>query len=64
MHIVSYPDAAANLEALMDKASADRSPILITCEGGQNVVLLSNAVWTDVEHALSINGSGVGATAG
>jgi PHD/YefM family antitoxin component YafN of YafNO toxin-antitoxin module len=54
MHIVSYSEASEDLTALMDTVSADRAPILIHCEDGQNVVMMPASVWADAEALLSI----------
>jgi len=53
MHVVSYFEASEDLTALMDKVSADRSPILIAGEDGQNVVMMAASVWADAEALLS-----------
>lgn len=53
MQTVSYSEARADLAAVMDKASADRAPILITSDDGKNVVLISSGEWARIEEALA-----------
>jgi prevent-host-death family protein len=48
MQTVSYTEASANLEALMDKAASESLPILITGADGGNVVMVSMEKWTEV----------------
>jgi antitoxin YefM len=40
MQIVTYSEACKNLKAVLDKAVADRAPILITRQRGENVVVI------------------------
>lgn len=54
MHTVTYPEARDNLNALMDKAVADRAPVLITRPRGENVVLISASEWAGMEETLHL----------
>ena len=57
MQTVSYSDARGNLKAVMDKAVADRAPILITRQRGENVVLISASEWAGMEETLHLMAS-------
>ncbi len=52
MQTVSYSEARDNLKAVMDKAAADRAPILITRQRGENVVMISAEEWAGMEETL------------
>ncbi len=54
MQTVSYSDARENLKAVMDKAVADRAPILITRQRGENVVMISADEWAGMEETLHL----------
>ena len=54
MQTVSYAEASANLEALMDKVVADRLPIGIICKGGERAVLVSESEWASIENTLRL----------
>ncbi len=41
MKHISYTDLRQNLATVMDQASADRDPILVTRQGAESVVILS-----------------------
>lgn len=57
MHTISYSEARENLKAVMDKAEADRAPILITRQRGGNVVLVSAGEWAGMEETLHLMAS-------
>jgi antitoxin YefM len=54
MRKVSYSEARENLEAVMDKAVADRGPILITRRRGKNVVMISASGWAGMKETLHL----------
>ena len=54
MQTVSYSEARDNLKAVMDKAAADRAPILITRQRGENVVMISADEWAGMEDTLHL----------
>lgn len=54
MQTVSYSEARENLKKVMDKAAADRAPILITRQRGENVVLISAEEWAGMEETLHL----------
>lgn len=57
MQTVSYSDARENLKKVMDQAAADRAPILITRQRGENVVLISASEWAGMEETLHLMAS-------
>ena len=57
MQTVTYSEARDNLKAVMDKAEADRAPILITRQRGENVVMVSASEWAGMEETLHLMSS-------
>lgn len=54
MQTITYSEARDNLKGLMDKAAADRAPILITRQRGENVVIISAEEWAGMEETLHL----------
>jgi antitoxin YefM len=54
MQTVSYSEARDNLKAVLDRAVADRAPILITRQRGENVVVISADEWAGMEETLHL----------
>ncbi|WP_374144698.1 type II toxin-antitoxin system Phd/YefM family antitoxin [Sphingomonas sp.] len=52
MQTITYSEARDNLKRLMDKAAADRAPILITRRRGENVVMISADQWAGIAETL------------
>jgi PHD/YefM family antitoxin component YafN of YafNO toxin-antitoxin module len=48
MHTVSYAEASANLEVLMDKLATDYTPIRIMGDEGNNAILISAGAWNRI----------------
>ena len=57
MQTVTYSEARDNLKAVLDKAAADRAPIMITRQRGENVVLVSASEWAGMEETLHLMSS-------
>jgi antitoxin YefM len=57
MQTITYSEARDNLKAVMDKAEADRAPILITRQRGENVVMVSASEWAGMEETLHLMSS-------
>ena len=55
MQAVSFTEASENLEAMIDKVVADRTPLAITLERGEGAVLISASEWASIEEALRRN---------
>ena len=52
MHSVSVSEARANLKAVLDRVIADRTPIAITRQRGEGVVMVSESEWESIEETL------------
>jgi antitoxin YefM len=52
MQTVTYSEAQENLKAVLDKVVADRAPVMITRQRGENVVLISASEWAGMEETL------------
>jgi len=57
MQSVTYSEARDNLKKVMDKAVADRAPVLITRQRGENVVMISADEWAGLEETLHLMSS-------
>ena len=57
MQTVTYSEARDNLKAVLDKAAADRAPVMITRQRGENVVLVSASEWAGMEETLHLMSS-------
>jgi antitoxin YefM len=57
MQTVTYSEARENLRAVLDKVVADRAPVMITRERGENVVLISASEWDGMEETLHLMAS-------
>lgn len=57
MQTVTYSEARENLKAVLDKASADRAPVMITRQRGENVVVISASEWAGMEETLHLMSS-------
>ena len=56
MDVLTYTDARARLKAVMDQVSADRSPVLVTRQNGEAIVMVTLSDWRVMEetaHLLS-----------
>ncbi|MEH3102859.1 MAG: type II toxin-antitoxin system Phd/YefM family antitoxin [Sphingomonas phyllosphaerae] len=52
MNAVSYSEARANLNAMIDKVVADRAPLAITRFRREGAVLISESEWAAIEERL------------
>lgn len=57
MQTVTYSEARDNLKVVLDKAAADRAPVMITRQRGENVVLISASEWAGMEKTLHLMAS-------
>jgi antitoxin YefM len=56
MDAVTYSHARQHLAGLMDKVTADREPVIVTRQGAENVVIMSQSEfegWKETVHLLS-----------
>lgn len=54
MDTVPLSQARKTLKAVLDKAAADRAPMMITRKRGENVVLISASEWAGMEETLHL----------
>ncbi len=54
MDVITYSDTRANLKELMERVVADRTPIVITRQKAEAVVMVSLADWNAVEETLHL----------
>lgn len=52
MDVLSYSDTRANLKEVMDRVVDDRTPIVITRQKAEAVVMVSLADWNAMEETL------------
>ncbi len=53
MNALSFTETRANLKAVMDRVVADKAPIAITRQRGQEgVVMISESEWASIEETL------------
>ncbi|MFV3127775.1 type II toxin-antitoxin system Phd/YefM family antitoxin [Niveispirillum sp. KHB5.9] len=56
MDVVNYSTARQNLAGLMDKVTQDRTPVVVTRQGAEDVVLMSMSEfegWQETVHLLN-----------
>ncbi len=54
MDVISYSDTRANLKQVMDRVVDDRSPVVITRQKAEAVVMVSLADWNAMEETLHL----------
>lgn len=54
MFSLSFSTAQANLNAAMDRATADRAPIVIARRGRANVVMIAQGAWEAIEQTIRL----------
>lgn len=52
MDAISYSEARANLNAVIERVVTDRVPITITRQHGEGAVLVSASEWASIEETL------------
>lgn len=57
MDVLTYSDARANLEEVMDRVVKDRVPVVVMRKGGEAVVMVSLADWKVMEETLHLMSS-------
>jgi antitoxin YefM len=57
MQTVTYSEAREDLKSVLDKVVADRAPVMITRQRGENVVLISASEWAGMEETLHLMAS-------
>lgn len=55
MDIVTFSEARANLKAVMDRACADRAPVVVKrARGQENVVIVAEGEWEGLQETLHL----------
>lgn len=55
MDIVTFSEARANLKAVMDRACADRAPVVVKrARGQENVVIVPAGEWDGLQETLHL----------
>lgn len=54
MDVISYSDTRANLKEVMDRVVDDRTPVVVTRQRGEAVVMVSLADWNAREETLHL----------
>ena len=55
MDIVTFSEARANLKAVMDRACADRAPVVVNrARGQENVVIVPQGEWEGLQETLHL----------
>jgi antitoxin YefM len=54
MRTVTFSEARRSLASVMDKAAADRAPVMITRQRGEGAVLISASEWASIEETLHL----------
>ena len=49
MQTVTYSETRENLKSVLDKVVADRAPVMITRQNGENVVMISASEWSAMD---------------
>lgn len=62
MDIVSYSDSRAQLKTLMDRVVADHTPVVISRQKAESVVMVSLSDWSAMEETMHLLSSGANAS--
>jgi antitoxin YefM len=55
MDIVTFSEARANLKAVMDRACADRAPVVVKrARGQENVVMVPQGEWDGMQETMHL----------
>ena len=54
MDVLSYSDTRANLKRVMDRVVEDRTPVVVTRQKAEAVVMVSLADWNAMEETLHL----------
>jgi len=54
MDVITYSDTRANLKEVMDRVVADRTPVVVTRQKAEAVVMVSLADWNAMEETLHL----------
>jgi len=54
MNVLSYSDTRANLKDVMDRVVEDHTPVVVTRQKGESVVMVSLADWNAMEETARL----------
>lgn len=54
MDVLSFTDTRARLKAVMDRVVADRSPVVVTRQKAEAVVMVSLSDWNAMEETMHL----------
>lgn len=54
MDVISYSDTRARLKEVMDRVVADHSPVVVTRQKAESVVMVSLSDWNAMEETLHL----------
>jgi antitoxin YefM len=54
MDVISYSETRANLKEVMDRVVEDRTPVLVTRQKAESVVMVSLSDWHAMEETLHL----------
>ncbi len=54
MDVVSFSDSRANLKGLMDRVVSDHTPVVISRQKAESVVMVSLSDWTAMEETMHL----------
>ncbi len=54
MDVISYSDTRANLKEVMDRVVNDRTPVVVTRQKAEAVVMVSLADWNAMEETVHL----------
>ena len=54
MNVLSFTDTRARLKAVMDRVVADRSPVVITRQKAEAVVMVSLSDWNSMQETMHL----------
>jgi antitoxin YefM len=62
MDVITFTDTRQNLKRVMDQVVADHSPVVVTRQKAEAVVMVSLADWSAMEETARLLGSPANAT--
>lgn len=54
MNVISYSDTRAHLKEVMDRVVADRTPIVVSRQRAESVVMVSLSDWNAIEESMHL----------
>ena len=57
MDVISFSDTRARLKHVMDRVVADRTPVVVTRQKAESVVMVSMTDWASIEETLYLLGA-------